>query len=81
MLKKERNWAATTPKSLDLKPPYSDKVAENDFPTEYKVTKFQKFDGRKANTKEHIAHFLDSMGKYAKDQELCLREFSKFLTD
>lgn len=56
-------------------------MAEKDFPMEYKIPKFQKFDGHKGNTKEHVARFLDSIGKYAKDQKLYLREFSKSLTD
>lgn len=55
MLKKERERAATAPTVLDLKPPYPEKVLEKDFPAEYKVPKFQKFDGRKGNTKEHVA--------------------------
>lgn len=44
-----------------------------EFPTDYKVPKLQKFDGRKGNTQEHISRFLDYMGKYASDEELCLR--------
>lgn len=80
MFKKERDRAVTTPKALDLKPPYPEKVAEKDFPTEYKVPKFQKFDGRKVNMKEHVSRFLDSLGKYEKYPELWLREFSKSLT-
>lgn len=71
MFQKGTRPAAIAPKNLDLKPSYSDKVAEKDFSTKYKVSKFQKFDGRKGNIKEHVARFLDSMVKYAKDQELC----------
>lgn len=81
MFKKERERATTAQKALDLKPPYPEKVLEKDFSAEYKVSKFQKFDGRKGNTKEHVSRFLDSLGKYAKDPELYLREFSKSLTD
>lgn len=81
MFKKDRDRATTTPKAMDLKPPYPEKVLKKDFPTDYKVPKFQKFDGRKGNTKEHVSRFLDLLGKYAKDPELCLREFSKSLTD
>lgn len=61
MFKKELDRAATAPKALDLKPPHLGKVAEKEFPAEYKVLKFQKFKGRKGNTKEHVAYFLDSM--------------------
>lgn len=40
MFKKERDNATTVPKTLDLKRPYSKKVAEKEFPTDYKVPKF-----------------------------------------
>lgn len=40
MFKKERDNATTVPKTLDLKGPYSKKVAEKEFPTDYKVPKF-----------------------------------------
>lgn len=46
MFKKECDRVATAPKTLDLKPLYPEKVVEKDFPAEYKVPKFQKFDGR-----------------------------------
>lgn len=45
------------------------------------MPKFQKFNGRKGNTKEHVARFFDPMGRHASDAELCLREFSKSLKD
>lgn len=37
--------------------------------------------GRKGNTREHVACFLDSMGPFANNTELYLREFLKFLMD
>lgn len=52
-------------------------MAEKEFRAEYKVPKFQKFNDRKGNTKEHVSHFLDSMGNYATGPELCLLEFSR----
>lgn len=33
------------------------------------------------NTKKHVVRFIDSMGPYAHNTDLFLREFSKFLTD
>ena len=30
---------------------------------------------------EHVSRFIHTMGPYAGDKELCLREFSKFLVD
>lgn len=40
MFKNERNQHVNAPKTLDLKPPYSDKVAEKEFPVEYEVPRF-----------------------------------------
>lgn len=60
--------------SVDLKPSDSDKVPEKDFPTEYKVLKFQNFDGHKENIKEHIAYF-NSMGKYARIKNFVCESF------
>lgn len=76
MFKKERDRAATAPKALDLKPPYLEKVAEKDFPTEYKVPKFQKFDGRKGSTKEHVSRFLDSWENTRRTRSSALKSFS-----
>lgn len=56
----ERERASTASAPLDLKPPYPDKAAAKQFPLEYKVPKYQKFDSRKANTREHVARFIDS---------------------
>lgn len=33
------------------------------------------------NTRDHDVLFLESIGSYAKDVDLCMREFSKSLTD
>lgn len=42
---------------------------------------FQKFDGCKGNTREHITSFINSMDPFTLDVELCLLEFSKSLVD
>lgn len=42
---------------------------------------FQKLDGQKGNTWEHLVFIFDSMRAFAHDAELCMREFSKSLTD
>lgn len=81
MFKKEQKRATTASTNLNLKPPYSYKVAAKQYPLEYKVPKFQNFDRHKGNTIEHMARFFDSMRPHSRDLELCLREFSKSLTD
>ncbi|GKU89659.1 hypothetical protein SLEP1_g3772 [Rubroshorea leprosula] len=39
------------------------------------------YDGRKGSTVEHVSKFLDAMGVHANNRDLCLREFSKSLSD
>ena len=59
----------------------SDRVNEKaHYPENYKTPIFVHYDGRKENTTEHVNKFLDTMGLYAGNEELCLREFSKSLT-
>lgn len=45
------------------------------YPTGYIMPKFQRFNGRKAYTREHVICFLDFMGAHAHDTDLCLRDF------
>lgn len=66
---------------LDLNPPYSVEVVAKPYPMKYAVSQFQKFDGGKGNIREHFVRLLDSMGAFAHDTDLCMREFSKYLTD
>uniref|UniRef100_A0A2N9J1Q1 Uncharacterized protein n=1 Tax=Fagus sylvatica TaxID=28930 RepID=A0A2N9J1Q1_FAGSY len=47
----------------------------------YDTPVFALFDGRKGSAMEHISKFLDSMGPFAANGDLCLREFSKSLVD
>lgn len=56
-------------------------VASKPYPTEYIALQFSKFDSRRGNTREKVARFLDSIAAHANDQNLCLREFFKKLTD
>lgn len=60
---------------LELKPPYCGDVAVRPFLTGYTIPKFQGFDGGKGNTWEYILHFLNIMGPFAHDANLCLRKF------
>ncbi|GKV46432.1 hypothetical protein SLEP1_g53416 [Rubroshorea leprosula] len=39
------------------------------------------YDGRKGSAVENVRKFLDAMGAHADDKDLCLREFSKSLSD
>lgn len=43
----------------------------------YETPTFSQYDGRKGSDIKHVSKFLDTMGPYAGDEDLCLREFSK----
>jgi hypothetical protein len=45
------------------------------------VSTFTQYNGHKGNTTEHVSKFLDAMVPHAGNGNLCLREFSKSLTD
>jgi hypothetical protein len=51
------------------------------YPKTYEIPTFSLFDGRKGRALEHVSKFLDAMGPHIGDSNLCLREFSKSLTD
>ena len=67
--------------SIIRRPPYAIELLDKPYPKNYKTPIFVCYDGRKGNTIEHVSKFLDAMGQYAGNEELCLREFSKSLTD
>uniref|UniRef100_A0A2N9F1Z7 Uncharacterized protein n=1 Tax=Fagus sylvatica TaxID=28930 RepID=A0A2N9F1Z7_FAGSY len=56
-------------------------LAEAPYPDKYVTPTFSRFDGRKGSALVHVSKFLDSMGPYAGNGDLCLREFSKSLDD
>ena len=71
LLKQEREKNPKEPTEL-FKQPY---------PEKYIVPTFSCFDGRKRSALLHISKFIDSIGAYAGNGDLCLREFSKSLDD
>lgn len=64
--------------SLDWRP-YPAEVAKKPYLSDYKIPKFQKYDRQKSITKEHVVGFLEFMGPYAHDANLCLKGLSKSL--
>ncbi|CAL2265591.1 unnamed protein product [Prunus armeniaca] len=62
-------------------PPYSSSLLQQPYPNGYKAPSFVLFDGRNGSPKEHVNRFIDALGPHASDHNLCLREFSKSLTD
>lgn len=59
-----------------MRPPYPAVIATKPYLARHMIPNFQKSDGRKGNTKEHMARFIESMGPFTYNDELRLREFS-----
>ena len=80
LLEQER---ARTPKErfYARRPPYPLKVLSKPYPERYEPRAFAQYDGRKGSAVEHVSKFIDTLGPYAVDEDLCLREFSKSLCD
>uniref|UniRef100_A0A2N9IES3 Uncharacterized protein n=1 Tax=Fagus sylvatica TaxID=28930 RepID=A0A2N9IES3_FAGSY len=81
LLKQEREKNPKEPRLFVRKPPYPIELLRQPYPEKYVVPTFSRFDGRKGSALVHISKFIDSMGAYAGDGDLCLREFSKSLDD
>ncbi|CAL8084592.1 unnamed protein product [Prunus armeniaca] len=62
-------------------PPYPSSLLQQPYPNGYKASSFVLFDERNGSPKEHVNRFIDALGPHAGDHNLCLREFSKSLTD
>uniref|UniRef100_A0A2N9HE18 RNA-directed DNA polymerase n=1 Tax=Fagus sylvatica TaxID=28930 RepID=A0A2N9HE18_FAGSY len=81
LLKQEREKNPKEPRLFVRKPPYPIELLKQPYPEKYLAPTFSRFDGRKGSALVHISKFIDSMGAYAGDGDLCLREFSKSLDD
>ena len=77
--KQEREKNSKEPRHFVRKPPYPTELLNQPYPEKYIVPTFSGFDGRKGSAFVHISKFIDSMGAYAGNGDLCLREFSKSL--
>ena len=81
LLEKERGRPWKEPMCYIRKPPYPVELLGKPYSEKYETPTFTLYDGRKGNAMEHISKFIESMGPFAGDRELCLRVFSKSLTD
>jgi hypothetical protein len=81
LLKQEREKNPKEPRLFVRKPPYPAELLKQPYPEKYIAPTFSRFDGRKGNALVHISKFVDSMGAYAGNGDLCFREFSKSLDD
>ena len=80
LLEQER---ARTPKErfYARRSPYLLRVLSKTYPERYELRAFTQYNGRKGSAVEHVSKFIDTLGPYAADDDLCLREFSKSLCD
>ena len=78
LLEQER---ARTPKErfYARRPPYPLRVLSKLYLERYEPCAFAQYDGRKGSAVEHVSKFIDTLGPYIADEDLCLREFSKSL--
>ena len=81
LLERERLSQPIEPRHFVCRPPYPTKLLSKPYPEKYETPTFSLYDGRKGNAIEHVNKFLDSMGPFAGNGDLCLREFSKSLID
>ena len=63
------------------RPPYPLRVLSKPYPERYEPRAFAQYDGKKGSVVEHVNKYIDTLGPYAADQDLCLRGFSKSLCD
>ena len=63
------------------RPPYPLRVLSKPYLERYEPCAFAQYDGKKGSAVEHVSKFIDTLGPYAVDKDLCLREFSKSLCD
>ena len=63
------------------RPSYPLRVLSKSYPDRYEPRAFAQYDGRKGSVVEHVSKFIDTLGPYAADEDLCFREFSKSLCD
>lgn len=81
LLEQEREKLSGIPKQFSRDPPFPPELLGKPYPKGYEPPKFHPFDGRNGSAVEHVSRFVHTMGPYAGDKELCLREFAKSLVD
>ena len=63
------------------RPLYLLRILSKPYIERYEPRVFAQYDGRKGSVVEHVSKFIDTLGLYAADADLCLWEFSKSLCD
>ena len=81
LLEQEREKFLGIPKQFSRDPLFPPELLGKPYPKRYEPPKFHPFDGRNGSVVEHVSKFIHTMGPYAGNRELCLREFAKSLLD
>lgn len=63
------------------KPPHPLRIPNKPYLDRYKQRTLAQYEGKKGSAIEHVSKFIDTLGPYATDEDLCLQEFSKFQCD
>lgn len=63
------------------RPPYTMRILSKLYLERYEPQIFAEYDGKKGSAIEHVSKFIDTLGPYAADEDLCFLEFSKSLCD
>ena len=63
------------------RPPYPLRVFSKPYPERYEPQAFVQYNGKKGSVVEHVSKFIDTLGLYTADEDLCLQEFFKSLCD
>ena len=54
------------------RPPYPLRVLDKPYPKKYEPQAFAQYDDRKGSVIEHVSKFIDTLGPYAANEDLCL---------
>ena len=70
MLEKEK---AKMPKEklFSRRPPYPVKLLNKPYPKRYEPSTFARYNVRRGRAIEHVSNFLNTMGPYVRDENLC----------
>ena len=60
---------------------YSIRLLNKSYLERYDLLTFSLYYNRKGSAVEHVRKFIDTLRPYVGDEDLCLREFSKSLTN
>ena len=81
LLEQEREKLSEILKQFSQDPPFPPELSGKPYLKGYKPPKFHPFDGRNGSVVEHVSRFVQTIGPYVGDRELCLRDFAKSLVD